>query len=57
MAAPREIYNDVPAALRWGDFQALNAVRGFDEVQRMFEALAKQPVKLATLRVPMAAAR
>ncbi len=52
LAAPREVYNDMPAALRWGDFQALNAVRGFDEIQRMFEAVAKVPVALATVTLP-----
>ena len=55
LAAPREVYNEVPAALRWGDFQALNAVRGFDEVRRMLEAVAKEPVALATLQAPIAA--
>ena len=55
LAAPREVYADVPAALRWGDFQALNAVRGFDEVQRMFEAVVHGPVALATLDPPVGA--
>ncbi len=54
LAAPREVYNDVPAALRWGDFQALNAVRGFEEVRRMLEGLARESVPLATLKAPMA---
>jgi hypothetical protein len=57
LAARREIYNDVPAALRWGDFQALNAVRGFDEVRRMLEGVAKEPVALASIEVPLVAAR
>jgi hypothetical protein len=51
LSAPREVYQEVPAALRWGDFQALQAVRGFDEVQRILEAVAKEPVGLATLQV------
>ncbi len=49
LAAPREVYADAPAALRWGDFQALNAVRGFDELRAMFEAMARGPVALAML--------
>ena len=57
LAARREIYNDVPAALRWGDFQTLNAVRGFDEVRRMLEGVAKEPVALASIEVPLVAAR
>jgi peptidoglycan hydrolase-like protein with peptidoglycan-binding domain len=32
-AAPRELYNNVPAALRWGDFQTLNKVNGLDGVR------------------------
>jgi len=54
LAAPREVYIDVPAALRWGDFQALNAVRGYDDVQRIFEAVVKAQVALTTLTLPVA---
>lgn len=54
LAAPREVYNDVPPALRWGDFQALNAVRGMDDLRRILEAVAKEPVALARLTVPLA---
>ena len=53
LAAHREVYADVPAALRWGDFQALNAVRGFDELKRIFEAVAKEPVVLAQMEMPV----
>lgn len=49
LAAPREVYADAPAALRWGDFQALNAVGGYEQLQRMFEAMARGPVALAML--------
>ncbi len=51
VGAPRDVYLDVPAALRWGDFQALNAVRSFDEIQRVLEAVARQPVAMATLEL------
>lgn len=57
LAAPREVYTDVPAALRWGDFQALNAVRSVDELQRLFETIARGPVAVATLALPVGAAR
>lgn len=57
LAARREIYNDVPAALRWGDFQALNAVRGFEDVRRILEAVAKEPVALASIELPLSAPR
>jgi hypothetical protein len=43
-AASREIYNDVPAALRWGDFQDLNKIREFAEIHSLLEAVAHEPV-------------
>ena len=52
LAAPREVYNDLPAALRWGDFQALNAVRGVDEIQRLFEQVARTPVAQGSFSLP-----
>ncbi len=57
LATSREVYGDIPTALRWGDFQELNAVRGFDDVRRMLEAVAREPVALATLEVPLAPPR
>ncbi len=48
-AARREIYNDIPAALRWGDFQNLNAVTGFQDVQRLLEDVAREPVGAARI--------
>ncbi len=49
LAARREVYNDVPAALRWGDFQALNAIHGFEQLRGMLEAVAHEPVALGTI--------
>lgn len=43
-SAPRELYNSVPAALRWGDFQMLGNVSDFDDVRRLLEAVNKEPV-------------
>lgn len=48
-AARREIYNDIPAALRWGDFQNLKAVTGFQDVQRLLEDVAHEPVASASV--------
>ena len=48
-AAPREIYKDIPAALRWGDFQNLNKISNFGEVQRLLEDVAREPVGVASL--------
>ncbi|MBR0567494.1 DUF4384 domain-containing protein [Azoarcus sp. L1K30] len=56
-AAPREIYNDIPAALRWGDFQDLNKVREFSDVQSMLEAVAREPVAVASRQLGRAAAK
>ena len=41
----------MPASLRWGDFQALNAVRGFDDLQRIFEDVVKEPVAFASAQL------
>lgn len=49
--APREIYNDVPTALRWGDFQTLNKVKGFEDIRSLLEAIAKEPVAFAQLEL------
>jgi len=48
-AAPREIYNDVPAALKWGDFQNLNKVKAFDDIRKILEDVARGPVAEARL--------
>lgn len=59
-AAPREIYNDVPAALRWGDFQDLNKIQQFDEIHSLLESVAREPVARATAQLgqaPTGAAR
>lgn len=50
-AAPREIYNDVPAALRWGDFQNLNNVQQFSDVHSLLEAVAHEPVAFVTEQI------
>lgn len=46
-AAPREIYQDIPAALRWGDFQDLKAMKSFDDIHKLLETVAKGPVATA----------
>lgn len=54
-AAPREIYNDIPAALRWGDFQDLNKVGDFADVRSMLEAVAHEPVAAVSRELGRAA--
>jgi curli biogenesis system outer membrane secretion channel CsgG len=51
LAAPREVYNEVPAALRWGDFQSLHAVQGPEALRAMFENVVKQPVRMQSVVV------
>ena len=56
-AASREIYNDIPAALRWGDFQNLNAISKFEDVHRMLEDVAREPVGEANITLKRSNAR
>ena len=44
--APREVYADLPAALRWGDFDAVR-LDGFEQVRQAFAQSSGQPVALA----------
>lgn len=48
-AAPREIYKDIPAALRWGDFQDLNAIKAFGDIHKVLETVANEPVAAANM--------
>jgi hypothetical protein len=50
-AAPRELYIDMPAALRWGDFQNLNAMKSVDDIGRVLSAVAKMPVGRVSLQL------
>ena len=50
-AAPREIYNNLPAALRWGDFQNLNNVQQFSDVHSLLESVAHEPVTFVTEQI------
>ena len=45
LAAPREVYNDLPPELRWGDFEDVR-LSTFDEIREAFERVAKAPVTL-----------
>jgi hypothetical protein len=46
MVAPREVYNDLPPPLRWGDFDDVR-LGSFGEIKAAFENVGKQPVGLA----------
>ena len=50
-AAPKELYIDMPAALRWGDFQNLNAMKSVDDIGRVLSAVAKMPVGRVSLQL------
>lgn len=44
--APREVYNDLPPPLRWGDFEDIR-LPGFDEIRQQFTQASGLPVSLA----------
>jgi hypothetical protein len=46
LATDREVYNDLPPALRWGDFEDIR-LGTFDEIRNAFAQVAKAPVELA----------
>jgi uncharacterized protein DUF4384 len=43
LAAQREVYNDLPPPLRWGDFEDIN-LKSFAEIKAAFEKAGKLPV-------------
>jgi hypothetical protein len=43
--APREVYNDLPPPLRWGDFEDIKA-KSLEEIQTMFANASKLPIAL-----------
>jgi hypothetical protein len=45
LATEREVYNDLPPPLRWGDFEDIK-VGTFDEIRDAFAQVAKAPVAL-----------
>ncbi len=47
--APREIYNDLPSTLRWGDFDEVR-LGGFEQIRQAFAQASGQPVALAAAR-------
>ena len=52
LATEREIYNDLPPPLRWGDFEDIK-LGTFEEIRDAFAQVAKAPVALegATIEV------
>jgi len=44
--APREVYNDLPAPLRWGDFDEVK-LQGFEQIRQAFAQSSGQAVSLA----------
>jgi curli biogenesis system outer membrane secretion channel CsgG len=45
LATEREIYNDLPPPLRWGDFEDIK-LGSFEEIRDAFQQVAKAPVAL-----------
>ena len=54
MAAPREIYNDLPPPLRWGDFEDVN-LKSFAEIKNAFEKAGKAPVVMDEIKIEVKA--
>jgi hypothetical protein len=50
MVAPREIYNDLPPPLRWGDFEDVK-LSTFAEIKDAFEKAGKAPVVMFETKV------
>jgi curli biogenesis system outer membrane secretion channel CsgG len=46
LATDREVYNELPPSLRWGDFEDIR-LGTFDEIRNAFAQVAKTPVALA----------
>jgi hypothetical protein len=46
LATDREVYNELPSSLRWGDFEDIR-LGSFDEIRNAFAQIAKTPVALA----------
>ena len=49
--APREVYADLPPALRWGDFEVV-ALRSFAEIRRRFAETSGASVALVQAARP-----
>ncbi len=49
--APREIYNELPPALRWGDFDEVR-LKGFEQIRQAFVSSSGQPVVLSVAASP-----
>jgi len=43
---PTEVYNDLPASLRWGDFDNVR-LEGFEQIRQAFSQSSGQPIALA----------
>lgn len=52
LVAPREVYNDLPPPLRWGDFEDIR-LKSFNDIRVAFEKAGKFPVVMdvATIQV------
>ena len=48
--APREVYNDLPSSLRWGDFEDIR-LAGFEQIRQAFAQTSKLPVALVPAQV------
>ena len=49
LQAPREVYNDLPSALRWGDFDEVR-LGGFEQIRQAFAASSGQQIALSVAK-------
>lgn len=54
LVAPREVYNDLPPPLRWGDFEDVR-LKSFGEIKDAFERAGKLPVVMDEVTVSVGA--
>jgi hypothetical protein len=50
LSAQREVYNDLPPPVRWGDFEDIN-LKSFAEIKSAFEKAGKLPVAMDELTI------
>ena len=50
LAAQREVYNDLPPPLRWGDFEDIS-LKSFADIKSAFEKAGKLPVAMDELSI------
>jgi hypothetical protein len=56
LQAPREVYNDLPSTLRWGDFDEVR-LAGFEQIRQAFQSSSGQPIALSLATADVSSSR